>query len=322
MPRAGAVVQVDAAQRAPRGQEREPPSLALARFVGQLDVEVEVGKRLGAHVVREVAVGETERGDALVDGLRAAKGVVHGDAPVPEIEHSLGAAGTPIGWVGTHARHLAVQETVEPPHGVEQRGEDFPPHAVGPGGPVVQYQRREPIQRLPQGDTARTRVQDVIRGGGELLTELLPHETAAVGPRHRTPEAVAVGPGAIEVQIAVVGVAELVVDEVIVIPLPRVLEVLLPRLEADLSPRLVANHRVEGKGNQLGDHELAEGTQRAFARVAAETLQSIRTGSGLRTGRGLLGKYRSDGSDEGDEDQVAGAHAPQILVIEWTSLLH
>src|SRR5213078_310814 len=180
----------------------------------------------------------------------------------------------------------------------------------------------QPIERLAQRNAAGTRVQQVIGGGGELFGEQLPHSTAAVGPGDRSPEAVSVGPGAIEVQIAVVGVAELVVDEVIVIPLPRVLEVLLPRLEADLSPRLVANHRVEGKGNQLGDHELAEGTQRAFARVAAGTLQSIRTGSGLRTGRGLLGKYRSDGSDEGDEDQVAGAHAPQILVIKWTSLLH
>ena len=228
MTRRGPVVQLDPAERSPCGQERQPPAFTLARLVRQLGVEFEVGKRFGAHVGREVAVAEVEVGDGLIHGLRAAEGIVHGDAPVPNIEQSLIMAGPPIRWVGPHVGYFTVEETVEPAYGVHQRRKNFPPRSLGPGGAVVQHESGQPIERLAQRNAASTRVQQVIGGGGELFGEQLPHSTAAVGPGDRSPEAVSVSPGTIEVQIAVIGVAELVGDEVIVIPLPRVLEVLLP----------------------------------------------------------------------------------------------
>src|SRR6185436_17340801 len=117
-------------------------------------------------------------------------------------------------------------------------------------------------------------------GWGPDLTEELPHQTPAEGPGRGLPEVVAVGPAGVEVEAAVIGMGELVVVELVVVPLPGKLDVVGPGAERDVRPLPLGHPLGERPGDKLHRHQLPGPRPESLRRIAVGTGDMLAQRSG------------------------------------------
>ena len=149
--------------------------------------------------------------------------------------------------------------------------------------PTSRTTRFEPVAwlssvREENRNSISPREMPAQRGVGQIvgrrrpdLSEQLPHQAAPKGPGHRLPEVVAVGPPGVEVEAAVVRVGELVVVELVVVPLPGKLEVVAPGPEGNVRPLALGDPFSEPPGNELDYHQLTGPGPEPLGRVAIGT---------------------------------------------------
>ena len=96
------------------------------------------------------------------------------------------------------------------------------------------------MEHLAERDAAERGVDEVVQRRMVRFAEVLPGAAAERGHRRRLVEAQAIGAAGVEVVVALVGVADLVDEEVVQIPDPALLHVRPPRLGRDLRGDLAA----------------------------------------------------------------------------------
>ena len=236
----------------------------------------------------------------------------------------------------------AVPVAVDPPVDAvgrgDRQGRELPP-AARPGPAPVEHHVGHAVEDLAEEGPGHRGGDLVVDGGGLRLGEHLPGPAADEGGGRRDPEAVTQGAGSVEVDAPLVGMGELVGEELVLVVDPGVAEVALD---------VVPGHVVDGVGVEGLVEEVEAGregddlhggqppvglellllhrdwpgveqrraeleVQRVGGRGRGDGRRGRRRGLGGRRGRGLLlgtrhGGETEAGGDDGGDGGVRPAH--------------
>ena len=109
--------------------------------------------------------------------------------------------------------------------GIERGRADLTEQAAASRRPRIAHEPGSAMEHLAEGDAAKCRIDEVVQRRVIGLAEIFPRAAAERRDPSRFPETQAVGAAGVVVVVALVGVADLVDEEIVQVPDPALLHV-------------------------------------------------------------------------------------------------